>query len=332
MTSRTEAKLRLALAAIIALFLADWGDHSRAGQPALAEAATIPLPGTRGRVDHLALDLAHCRLYVAEIANGTVDVVDLEARRVAGRISDLAEPQGLAFLPAADELVVACGGGSVRFYDGTTLRLKATVGGLDDADNVRIDPVSGDVVVSHGSGALAVIDPVRHAVKATVALPSHPEGFQLAEDGRKAYVNLPRSLSIAVVDMPGHKVLASWPARAALENFPMALDEADNVVLAGFRLPGRFLAFDLRSGKVIASRPACGQVDDLFYDSRRARAYMLCGDGHIDVFSRSDGWKRMAEVATPRGGRTGLYSPDLDELFVVSSGESSATLTILKPI
>ena len=34
---------------------------------------TISLPDTRGRIDHLAVDLADHRLFVAEIANGTVD-------------------------------------------------------------------------------------------------------------------------------------------------------------------------------------------------------------------------------------------------------------------
>jgi hypothetical protein len=37
---------------------------------------TIALPDTKGRIDHLAIDLADHRLFVAEIANGTVDEVD----------------------------------------------------------------------------------------------------------------------------------------------------------------------------------------------------------------------------------------------------------------
>lgn len=37
----------------------------------------IPLPETRGRIDHLAIDLKRQRLLVAELGNDTVDVVDL---------------------------------------------------------------------------------------------------------------------------------------------------------------------------------------------------------------------------------------------------------------
>src|SRR3546814_11955659 len=82
---------------------------------------TIPLPDTKGRIDHLAVDLADRRLFVAEIANGTVDAIDLDTGKVIGRIVGLAEQQGVAWLPAEHELVVAFGAGSVHFY-GTGIR------------------------------------------------------------------------------------------------------------------------------------------------------------------------------------------------------------------
>jgi sugar lactone lactonase YvrE len=321
---------RLVAALILAAGLCGCGGRSQAGTP-LTVANTIPLSDVKGRIDHLALDAAHHRLFIAEIANGTLDAVDLDAGRRAGRVSGLKEPQGVAFLPGRGELVVASGGdGTVRFYDGATLKPKAVIEGLDDADNVRVDPATGDIVVGYGSGGLAVIDPAQHMVKARIVLPSHPEGFQITADGKRAFVNLPRSFSIAVVDLPGRKIEASRPAKGALENFPMALDETDGVVLSGFRLPGRFVAFDDRSGKAVASLPACGPSDDLFYDRDRRRAYMLCADGHVDVFADSGGrWTRLDEVAAPRGGRTGLW--DGKQLFVVSSGGGRATLTVLNP-
>src|SRR3546814_6681552 len=72
---------------------------------------TIPLPDTKGRIDHLAVDLADRRLFVAEIDNGTVDAIDLDTGKVIGRIVGLAEQQGVAWLPAENELVVAFGDG-----------------------------------------------------------------------------------------------------------------------------------------------------------------------------------------------------------------------------
>jgi hypothetical protein len=81
---------------------------------------------------------------VAELGNGSVDAIDLltgEMRRIEG----LREPQGLAYLPDRNELVVASGGdGTVRFFDANSL---APVGSLtlgSDADNVRVDQETGE--------------------------------------------------------------------------------------------------------------------------------------------------------------------------------------------
>jgi hypothetical protein len=86
----------------------------------------------------------------------------------------------VAYLPALDQLVVACGGdGTVRFFNAATL---APVGSLklgSDADNVRVDKASGRIAVGYGAGAIALIDPVRREVVRTIPLPAHPEGFQI---------------------------------------------------------------------------------------------------------------------------------------------------------
>lgn len=139
---------------------------------------TIVLPDTKGRTDHLTVDLVGHRLFVAEIANGTVDEIDLEAGKVVGRIAGLSEPQGAAWLPAERELVVACGDGFVHFY-GIDRRELARIDLGDDADNVRVDPRNGHVLAGYGKGGLATIDPVHHALLGRLTLPSHPEGFRL---------------------------------------------------------------------------------------------------------------------------------------------------------
>lgn len=56
-----------------------------AGPPLLAVERTIPLPNVSGRIDHLAVDLAHRRIFVAELGNGTVEAIDLGSGQ-GGRI------------------------------------------------------------------------------------------------------------------------------------------------------------------------------------------------------------------------------------------------------
>ncbi len=102
---------------------------------------TIALKDTSGRIDHMAVDLARKRLFVAELGNDTVDVVDLQASAVIHRITGVKEPQGLAYAPKADVLAAASGGdGSVRLFHGAELSPSGKVELGDDADNIRLDP------------------------------------------------------------------------------------------------------------------------------------------------------------------------------------------------
>jgi hypothetical protein len=61
-----------------------------------------------------------------------------------------------------------------------------------------------------------------------------------------------------------------------------------------------------------------GDTDDLFYDARRSRVYVIGGEGFVDVFDAapSGKYERLARIATRAGARTGLWSSELDELFV----------------
>jgi YVTN family beta-propeller protein len=78
---------------------------------------TIALRSVVGRIDHMAVDLGRKRLFVAELGNGTVDVIDLTTGTMIRRIESLKEPQGVAYAPSVDVLAVASAGdGSVRLF------------------------------------------------------------------------------------------------------------------------------------------------------------------------------------------------------------------------
>src|SRR5712691_9421867 len=79
----------------------------------------IPLGDVRGRIDHMAIDLPRQRLFVAELGNDSVGIVDLKNRKVVHTITGLKEPQGVGYVPSTDALYVAnAGDGSVRLFQG----------------------------------------------------------------------------------------------------------------------------------------------------------------------------------------------------------------------
>ena len=296
--------------------------------PPLVLERTIPLPGVAGRIDHLAADLRRGRLFVAELGNGSVDVVDLASGKAAHRITALKEPQGVGYDPGADLLAVASAGdGSVRLFRGDDLQPAGAVALGEDADNVRIDAQGGHLVVGYGGGGLAMLDPARGAVVGTVKLPAHPEGFQLDPQAGRAYVNVPDAGQVAVVDVQAGKQVASWRVPGGLSaNFPMALDAAAGALATVFRNPARLVLLDIRTGAVTASLPTCADADDVFFDPRRHRLYVSCGEGAVDVVQQDTAGERLlARIRTQAGARTSLFVPELDRLFVAARAGLTGT-------
>src|SRR5258705_2494104 len=129
------------------------------GVPLVLE-TKIPLGDVSGRIDHLSIDAKRQRLFVAELGNNSLGVVDLATGKVLRRITGLREPQGVAYVPFADRVFVAnAGDGSVHVLAGEDLTPIGRIELGDDADNVRVDTARKRVLVGYGKGALAVIDP-----------------------------------------------------------------------------------------------------------------------------------------------------------------------------
>ncbi|HEX7927448.1 MAG TPA: hypothetical protein VF678_07645, partial [bacterium] len=150
---------------------------TQAEAPLLSQEAKVPLGKVTGRIDHLAVDLQRGRLFVAELGNNTVGVVDLKTRQKAETLRGIQEPQGIGYEPSTDTVWVASGDdGTVHVLHGDTYQALGQIDLHDDADNIRIDPVMHRVYVGYGSGGLAVIDPATRAQVGNIPLNGHPEG------------------------------------------------------------------------------------------------------------------------------------------------------------
>jgi len=292
--------------------------------------AKISLGDVRGRIDHMAIDPVRNRLFVAELGNDTVGVVDLNSRQVIHRIKELKEPQGVGYEPSADMLYVAnAGDGSVRMYQGGDFKETGRIELGDDADNIRIDAGTNRVLVGYGNGGIAVIDAAKKTKIAAFAVPAHPEGFLFDPKSNRIFVNIPKTRAIAVIDNSTGKQTATWPMTNAGGNFPIAFDDDAQRVLVAFRTPARLGAFSAADGRSVASVDLCGDADDVFVDQKRHRVYASCGQGFIDVFDTQDpGYRRLARIPTIPGARTSYFVPSLDRLFLAARATASEPAAI----
>jgi DNA-binding beta-propeller fold protein YncE len=275
---------------------------------------TIPLPKVGGRIDHMAVDVAGQRLFVAALGNNTVEVVDLKAGRRIQSLSGFSEPQGIVYVPEFDRLFVANGSdGTCRILDGHSFKMIKTIELGDDADNVRYDETAKKVYVGYGRGALGVLDAKTGAKVADIKLAGHPESFRLEAGSANIFVNVPEAGHIAVADRAKRTVVGIWPLKEARSNFPMMLDGANHRLFVGCRNPAKMLVYDASSGRLVTNISISGDTDDLFFDARGKLIYVSCGEGNIDIIKQTgaDTYRRVTTLPTTSGARTSLFIPEL---------------------
>jgi DNA-binding beta-propeller fold protein YncE len=321
---------------LVALCVMGWSSMTSAAERTLVLETKIPLGDVKGRIDHLAVDLGHRRLFLAELGNNTVSVIDIDVRKVVRRLAGFDEPQGVAYFSQTDTLYVASGGGGVlSAFRGAQLEPVGKLDLGDDADNIRIGRSEGRLYVGVGSGNLTIIDAAAFKKVAEIELKGHPESFQLEGEGPRIYVNVPDAREVAVVDRKTNKQIASWPTADLRSNYPMALDSPRHRVLVAFRQPATLVSFDAASGAVQERIDICGDADDIFVDPRRGYIYVACGQGAIDVLAdHGDRTTHVARIDTSSGARTAFFSLELDRLFVAARATSreQATVWVFRPV
>jgi len=210
--------------------------QSAAKEPLQLE-AKILLGDVRGRIDHMAVDLKRQRLFVAELGNDSVGVVDLATHSLVRTITGLNEPQGVGYEPSADILFVAnARDGSVKLFEGNAYKATGQIELGGDADNIRVDTAAGRIVVGYGKGGLAMVDPSTRSNVQNVPLKAHPESFQIDTNTGRIFVNLPDAHAVAVVDGKSGKQVANRPMDKG-GNFAMAVDRDRSQLLVAFLLP-----------------------------------------------------------------------------------------------
>jgi hypothetical protein len=315
------------------------------GTPRLTR--TIPLPGVGisksttdgaaipGRLDHLAYDPATDRLFIAALDQSSLEVVDLKKGERIKRITGLEKPQGIAVVPAAGCLAVACGDeDAVHVYGLKDLKPRAVTKIGQDVDNVRCD--GGTQVYigfgsNQGAGGLAVYDAVKLRKVEDIWLGSHPESFQLdlRPGATDMFVNLPARKSetndgtVLRLDRNHDRILATWRLPGAAQNFPMALDADRGHLFIATRRPPELICLDAKSGDLLSRAECVADSDDIFYDAATQKVLVIGGgrageDAALEIYNVATNGQvsRVASVPTSPHARTGYFVPERRAVYV----------------
>ncbi len=303
--------------------------------PPMILTASVPLEGVKGRFDHFAAGKG--KVFVSGLGNNSVEVIDLFQGTRSHEITNVPNPQGVAFSPEANELFVASEKGKVYIYNGDSYKLVATLDFEGGADNLRYDAATKRVYVGCGddekNSAIAAIDAMTNKrLDEVYKLGGEPESFQLEKNGPNIYVNVPDLKQIVVINRTT-KQLTRWPVTAG-QNFPMALDEADHRLIIGTREPATVSIFDTGTGKMVASLPTVQDTDDLYYSAERKRIYVPGREGAIWVYQQSDTdhYSLLAKIPTVVGAGTAGYfgrqGKGFDRLYLAVSATAGSNAEI----
>ncbi len=312
---------RVLLLSVGAIVTIGYGPRAKADEPApLERVQVIPLHGRPDKkLDHMTLDAKRDRLLVANMANRTLDVIDLKAGKLLKEIPDQRGIQGVAYAPDLDRVFVGLGvGGLCNAFDGETYKLLKHVKLDTDVDNVRYDPRGQRVYAAHLEKSLAVLDGRTLEVVTDLPLPGFPEAFWLEKGRRRLYANVPSLNQVLVLDAEKNKVIDRYPLKRAGVNYSLALDEGNRRLFVGCRKVPMVVVLDLDSGKEINGVSIPGDIDDLFYDVKRKRLYASCGEGFLAVIRQidADRYELAAKLPTSRLARTCFFDSATGRLFL----------------
>jgi hypothetical protein len=321
---------------------------------------TIPLPGVRGRLDHMSVDLEAKRLFVAASDNNTLEVVDLTAGKVTKSLGGFKSTQDALFLGGDfNKLYVSSLDGHVRVFQGESFWLVEDFKIEHDANRLFYDPATHLIYFGYGGenagfdayGRLGVLQPKPGAgydqlvadMIAPTARPGHLAQIAMDDNGILLICDSRADL-IYQFDTRKRELITSWPAMGDGAG-DMALDRTDHRLFVGTRTPPEMTVYDSVSGKEVQSLPAPETMDGVHYDASLKRVYMTGGrwygtpeasPGWLYVYQQKDPdhYDLISKIKTRPGSGTSLLVPQFNRLYVASQAidEQEAAILVFEPV
>jgi DNA-binding beta-propeller fold protein YncE len=308
---------------------------------------TIPLPNVKGRIDHMDVDVNGKRLFVAELENGSMEVVDLKSGKRLRSIPGFQKPQGIVYVESLNKVFVASGDDAMlRVFRGDTLELLQAIK-LDIGPNrVVYDPLRKLIYVGYGGkdagkdyGEVGIIDANSNTHVGDVQVAAHPAELLLDKGAERLFVFVSPESKIQVIDTNKRQVASTWPVSSQRPG-DGALDEASHRLLIGTRTPPQMIAMDSQTAKEVANLPTVEGMDGVYFDAKHKRIYVSGGRGfdvgYVFVYEQKDGdhYEILGKIPTRPGAGTSFWSPEMDRYYVAAPAHDNeqAAILVFEPV
>ena len=253
----------------------------------LVTLAEIPLAGHATRLDYASLDVGRHWLFIAHLGDSEVIVFDTQARRVVKRIANVSHVHGVLAVPQLGRVYAsATGTNEIVAIDEQTLEIIARMPGGTYPDGLAYAPEVHKVYVSdeHG-GTDTVIDTTTNARVATIQIGGVIGNTQYDPSSHHIYINAQSANELVEVDPATDSIVRRVPIPGAKGNHGLLIDPASQRAFVACEGNDRFIALDLRSGKVLAEFPVAKDPDVLAFDPMWQFLFVAGESGEVSEFN-----------------------------------------------
>jgi DNA-binding beta-propeller fold protein YncE len=277
----------------------------------------IKIGGTGGW-DYVAFDNTNRRIYAS---HGTsVEVLDPDAGRVVGQISQLHGVHGIAIAPELNKGFISNGqSNSVTVFDLKTLAKLGEPATGTNPDAICYEPKTQRVFTFNGrSNDSTAIDAKNNEIVATFPLEGKPE-FCAVDGTGKIYNNLEDKSEVIEIDAAKPAVLRRVSLAPAEGPSGLAID-VKNKKLFSVCDNKMMAVIDIATMKVIAT-PAIGTGPDAAgFDPDLGLTFSSNGEGTLTIVKLVNGkYEAVDTVTTERGARTMTVDPKLHRVYLLAA-------------
>ncbi|ADV83027.1 YncE family protein [Terriglobus saanensis] len=334
MQSKMKYMLRTVQMALTATSLALSATAAFGQQAPVTLVQNVTIPEIAGDFDFLTIDLKRGHLFAAAEENHTIEMFDASTGKHLQSIPGVKTPHALAYVAERDELFIADGGdSSCIILSGTDFHQIDRIALIDGSKTGKTDsPDAGFYDVKRksffvGNGGksanlpyseITEISVDTHKIVNRIRVEANNVEAMMADDAHgRLYANLRDQKKIAVIDLKTMQVVDTWTTPDLNLNTALSFDAVTQRLFIVGRKPGLFYAFDTATGKVVDQQPVANISDGMAWDPQSKSIFIMASQALTVLHQDSkDHYTKLAQIPT-NGGKTGLYVPELKQLYVI---------------
>jgi DNA-binding beta-propeller fold protein YncE len=149
-------------------------------------------------------------------------------------------------------------------------------------------------------------------------------------DADRIYLNIKPKDELVVIDPNSNSIVAHWPTSPADAPHGLAFDPVTGRLFSA-GMNGQLAVLDAKTGKLIASAPIAGKVDQIAFDPATRRIYCACADWMSVVQETDQGVVFLGNVRTAATAKNVAVDPQTHEVWTTYTDGTNSYAKAWRP-